>query len=179
MLETALFSIAPSDDLEFFLESSDGVIESSTIYFTRRSKLHFGDDHYLLGSIEAISGNIEDGLDQLLFESVRLEVNMVGGYQSDPFEDEIFGFSANFTKDGVESSVRYALISTGFDYCIQLKFLKGFTEEDISDISRAIAVGAFKSYEGKERFGDVLNLGFTGSQLNSSIGSRVILRSTY
>jgi hypothetical protein len=178
MLETALFSIAPSDDLEFFLESSDGVIESSTLYFTRPSKLHYGVDKILLGSIEVIQGRIEDGLDDLLFESVRLEVGVLGGYQSDPFEDDVFGFSVKTTKDGVESSVSYALISTGFNYCIQLKFLKGFTEEDISDISRAIVDGTFKNYEGKGRFGDVLNLEFTGSQLSSSIGSRVLLHSS-
>jgi hypothetical protein len=177
MLETALFSIAPSDDLEFFLESSDGVVESSTLYFTRASKLHYGTDNVLLGSIEVIQGRIEDGLDDLLFESVRLEVGVLGGYQSDPFEDDVFGFSVKTTKDGVESSVSYALISTGFNYCIQLKFLKGFIEEDISDISRAIVDGTFKNYEGNGHFGDVLNLEFTGSQLNSSIGSRVILHS--
>ena len=179
MLETALFSIAPSDDLEFFLESSDGVVESSTLYFTRPSKLHYGVDNILLGSIEVIQGRIEDGLDDLLFESVRLEVDIIGGYQSDPFEDDIFGFSVKTIKDGVESSVSYALISTGFNYCIQFKFLKGFTEEDISDISRSIVDGTFKNYQGKGHFGDVLNLEFTGSQLNSSIGSRVILHSAY
>jgi len=177
MLETALFSIAPSDDLEFFLESSDGVVESSTLYFTRPSKLHYDLDKALIGSIELVYGRIEDGLDDLLFESVRLEVAILGGYQSDPFEDDIFGFSVKTTKDGVESSVSYALISSGFNYCVQLKFLKGFIEEDISDISRAIVDGTFKNYEGKGNFGDVLNLEFTGSQLNSSIGSRVILHS--
>ena len=179
MLETALFSIASSDDLEFFLESSDGVIESSTLYFTRPSKLHYGVDNILLGSIEVIQGRIEDGLDQLLFDSVRLEVEILGGFQSDPFEDDVFGFSVKTTTNGVESSYSYALISSGFNYCVQLKFLKGFTEEDISEISNAIVNGTFKNYVGKGHFGDVLNIEFTGSQLSSSVGSRMILHSVH
>ena len=179
MLETDLFSITPSDDLEFFLESSDGVIESSTLYFTRPSKLHYGVDNILLGSIEVIQGRIEDGLDQLFFDSVRLEVEILGGFQSEPFEDDVFGFNVKTTADGVESSYSYALNSSGFNYCVQLKFLKGFTEEDISEISNAIVDGTFKNYVGKGHFGDVLNIEFTGSQLTSSVGSRMILHSVY
>jgi hypothetical protein len=177
MLETALFSIAPSDDLEFFLESSDGVIESSTLYFTRPSKLHYGVDNILLGSIEVIQGRIEDGLDDLLFESVRLEVDILGGYQSDPFEDDIFGFSVKTNKDGVESSVSYSLISTGFNYCIQLKFLSGFTEEDVLEISNAIIDGIFRSYDGKAHFGDVLHIQLKDSQLTSKAFTRFVLHS--
>ena len=172
-----LFSIATSDDLEFCLESTDGVVESSTLYFTRPSKLHYGVDNVLLGSVELVHGRIEDGLDDLLYESVRLEVGTLGGYQSDPFEDDVFGFSVKTTKDGVESSVSYALISSGLNYCVLLKFLKGFTEEDILEISNAIVDGTFKNYEGEALFGDALKIEFPEAQLRSFVGSRVVLHS--
>ena len=177
MLETSLFSITPPDDLEFYLESSDGVIEGSTLYFTRSSKLHYGVDEVLIGSIELIHGRIEDGLDELLFESVRLEVDLLGGYQSDPFEDDIFCFSVKTTREGVESSTSYVLIPSGFNYCVQLKFLKGFTEEDISEVSKYISEGIFKPFEGKASFGDVLNIELSLSQLSSNIGNRLVLHS--
>lgn len=177
MLETALFSIAPSDDLEFFLESSDGVVESSTLYFTRLSALHYGVDKVLLGSMELIHGRIEDGLDELLFESVGLEVDLLGGYQSDPFEDDVFGFSVKTTREGVESSTSYVLIPSGFNYSVQLKFLKGFTEEDILGISKDMSAGTFRPFEGRANFGDALNIELSLSQLSSNIGNRLVLHS--
>jgi len=177
VLETTLFSIAPSDDLQFFLESSDEVIENSILYFTRPSKLHYGVDNILFGSIEVIQGRIEDGLDWLLHESVVMEVDLLGGYVSDPFDDELYRFSASSTLDGIDSNVNYVLISRGLGYCVQLKFLMGYTEEDILEICKMITDGSFKEFIGKASFGDVLEMEISESQLNSRVGSRIVFHS--
>jgi hypothetical protein len=60
-----------------------------------------------------------------------------------------------------------------------LKFLKGFTEEDILEVTNAIVDGNFKSYDDKAYFGDALNFEFTASQVSSSIGTRMVLHSVY
>jgi hypothetical protein len=177
MVETNLFSITPSEDLDLFLESSDGVIESSTLYFTRPSKLHYDENSALIGSIELLYGSLEDGLDLLLVESVRIEVDLFGGYISDPIEEDCFRFSTTTTIDGVESTVTYVLISSGFGYCVQLKFLTGYIEEDVLEMCHVIAAANFKNLSGHASFGDVLNLEFSESQVKSLIGSRVILHS--
>jgi hypothetical protein len=177
LIETNLFSITPPDDLEFFLDSSDGVVETTSLYFTRPSKLHYGSDDVLIGSIELVHGRIEDGLDWLLHESVVMEVDLLGGYVSDPFDEDLYSFSANSTLNGIDSNINYVLISTELGYCVQLKFLKGYTEDDILEICKMMTDGSFKGFIGKASFGDVLELEISESQLNSRVGSRIVFHS--
>ena len=115
----------------FYFESDDGVVDATTLYITRPNKTFLGSSEPLLVSAEVVFGKVDDGLNLLIYESSRLEVNELGGFTSEVFEDlEYFSFLTTINSDERDFSTTHAVIKTGTSFSIHLKFLQGYLDEE-------------------------------------------------
>jgi len=160
----------------FFFESDDGVVDATTLYITRPNKTFLGSSEPLLVSAEVVFGKVDDGLNLLIYESSRLEVNELGGFTSEVFEDlEYFSFLTTVNSDERDFSTTHAVINTGTTFSIHLKFLQGYLDEDIDEIVGIFMAANYKAYGELRVFGDILSFEVLDLNATSLIGDRLIL----
>lgn len=161
----------------FFFESSDGVLDSSTLYFSRTSKVHFGDTSSLLGSIEFLRGVKKDGINELVYESTCLEIDTFGGYISDEIEDiPNFSFTTSFTADNQDEVNTHVVVSKDSNLSVHITFLRGYLDEDIAEVENYFMQGEIKNHGGRFSFGDIVPISLDDEAIESRIGSRFILK---
>ena len=176
MLACNFFEVTPTDDLIFFFESSEGVLDASTLYLTRQNKTHMSLGEPFLASIEVIKGNLADGLDDLIFESSRLEIIGLGGYISDTTEPgETFQFTTKIDIKESELTTAHLVLDSDQGYAIHIRFLQGYMDEDIADVESFFKFGNFKPFENTRYFGDILDFQITEKNIMSRFGTRFIL----
>jgi hypothetical protein len=84
---TEYFRLMVDESLQFFLDDIDEELEATTLYFTRKNKLHFDQHESMIGSIEVVVGSGEELCD-LLYISGEAEVKALTGRISEPdYED--------------------------------------------------------------------------------------------
>ena len=176
MLDCNFFEVTPADDLIFFFESSEGVLDASTLYLTRQNKIHLSQVQPFLASVEIVNGKISDGLDDLIFESARIEIISLGGYLSDATEPgEAFEFITRVDISDLEFTTSHLVLDSGYGYAVHIRFLQGYLDEDIEDLKSLFKLGSFKPFESKRYFGDILDFQITERNILSRIGTRYVL----
>jgi hypothetical protein len=160
----------------FYFESEEGVVDSSTLYITRPNKTFDGKSQPLLVSAEVVFGKIDDGLELLVYESSRLEVENLNGFTSEPIEDlDYFSFTTKFTSDEEEFTPTHAVLKTETSYSIHLTFLQGYLDEDVDEIVIIFQKAEFIEFNRLKTFGDVLKFELSELHSTSYIGDRLIL----
>lgn len=179
-LESDLFELETNEGFDFFfdvLDGLDGLVECRSLYFTRKASFHFSDETFLLGVFELVSGEISEGLFDLIYQAKKREIDNFAGYIEEPEDESPYEFSTSFDFDGNHHTHHYLVKDSGHGYALIATLLSGYSEEDIEVIRNQMNQFVFRNLPESAPVGEILDIKMTSSNDQTKIGNRVLLNS--
>ena len=159
-LESDLFELEARSDFTFYVHEFNENKSNRSLFFTRNKNFHDGQSQILLGSIEFVSGALEDGIFETIHELKQIEVTALEGYIEEPNDAFPFEFSTIFRSDSSFEVNYYLVRDSGYGYVVLATLTSGFPESDVDDVRVMLSVMKYKSMPTSPNFAELMPIHF-------------------
>jgi hypothetical protein len=176
-LDSDLFELDTDEGFDFFFDVLDGSVETHSLYFTRKASFHYSEETFLLGLFEFVSGEISNGLFDLIYQAKMREIENFAGYIEEPEDESSLEFSTSFDTNGSHYTNHYLVRDSGHGYALLITMLSGYNDKDLVDIRKVASQVEFRNLSEPAQQGEFLSIKMSSSNYQTKIGNRVLLNS--